>query len=164
MTWPLEFQDLSPGDKQLRRQELDRYAGYAQLSVFLPLAVGILHRIVTSWSSKPRGDVYSAIPNYPAYSNKSQRSGELLPRIRKFSWWLGEDVVAFGKSWGQRDQWIVGASWGLWLLLLCVLDTHRGKWSSCFFMCSVFLEPDVICIYKGRAKRCTSHLYNADHR
>ncbi|KAM7204292.1 putative metalloreductase fre8 protein [Naviculisporaceae sp. PSN 640] len=121
MSWPFEFQDLSPGDKQLRRQELDRYAGYAQLSVFLPLAVGILHKLVTSWASRSRRDVYSAIPNY----NKSQRSGELSPRLRKLSWWLGEDVVAFGKSWGQRDQWIGGAFWGLWLLLLCVLDTHR---------------------------------------
>ncbi|KAM7221882.1 Ferric/cupric reductase transmembrane component 2 [Rhypophila decipiens] len=123
MTWPLEFQDLSPADKQVRRQELDRYAEIAQLSVFLPLALGILHRIVTSWTSKPRSDTYSVIPNYPPA--KPQRPGELSARLRKLSWWLGEDFIAFGASWGQRDQWIVGVSWGLWLLLLCVLDTHR---------------------------------------
>jgi len=126
MAWPFEFLDLSQADKLLRRQELDRYASIAQLSVVLPVAAGLLYRVV-NWARNSRTGAYDAIPNYP--SLKAQRQRSWTGQLQKIKWWLGEDVVVFGTVRGQRDQWVFGTFWTFWLLLLCLLDTHRGMFN-----------------------------------
>ncbi|KAK3689876.1 ferric reductase like transmembrane component-domain-containing protein [Podospora appendiculata] len=124
MAWPYHFLDLSEEEKHSRRLALDQYASYAQLSALLPVAVVLLYR--AAWALQSRKGAYAAIPNSP--SLKAQRRGGLAAwrsRIRILKWWLGGDVLMFGGVWGQRDQWIVGALWLFWLLLLCILDTRQ---------------------------------------
>ncbi len=114
MGWSYHFLDLTDTEKYLRRQSLDRYALYAQLSALLPLAVVLLYRIA-GWASKSAttrgGGTYAAIPNSPAL--KSQRLGALggwSAWARKAQWWLGEDVYVFGDVHGQRDRMQLSSS------------------------------------------------------
>ncbi|KAL7619799.1 hypothetical protein AAE478_010344 [Parahypoxylon ruwenzoriense] len=127
MGWPYHFLDLDKAQKQARRQALDRYAAYAQLSALLPIAVFLLYRL-GSWLIgrvlSQRGGEYSVVPDSPALKQKRQTSlGSLASALRRIAWWLGDDVVFLGVAWGQRDQIIVGVCWTLWLLFLCVMGT-----------------------------------------
>ncbi|KAK0625273.1 ferric reductase NAD binding domain-containing protein [Bombardia bombarda] len=132
MAWPYQFLDLSEADKHVRRQLLDRYAIYAQLSVLVPVALVLILR-VASWAAASRKPTsYSAVPSSPSIkarreSKTKQHSSSAgwASRARKVQWWLGEDVVLFDTIAGQRDQWVFGFSYLFWMLLLCVLDTRR---------------------------------------
>ncbi|KAK3941353.1 ferric reductase NAD binding domain-containing protein [Diplogelasinospora grovesii] len=128
MGWPYQFLDLSKADKHLRRQTLDRYAFYAQLTALLPIILILGYRIVT-WAIKAvqaRNGAYAAIPNSPALKvARLSSSGSRTARVRRLQWWLGGEVVAFGRAWGHRDQWVVGSAWTGWMLLLCVLGTGQ---------------------------------------
>ncbi|KAK3346764.1 ferric reductase NAD binding domain-containing protein [Lasiosphaeria hispida] len=119
MGWPYHFVVLSEAEKLVRREALDRYAIYAQLSALLPIAVALLYRIATSG----RQDSYSAIPSSPTLkSQRSSSAGGWALRTQKLQWWLGEDFVPGGKL-GQRDQWIIGVFWAFWMVSLSVLGT-----------------------------------------
>ncbi|KAK1757288.1 hypothetical protein QBC47DRAFT_178103 [Echria macrotheca] len=126
MGWPYQFLDLNDAEKQLRREALDRYAFYAQISPFVPVALALSFR-VAKWalkSSSSRSGSYSAIPNSP--SLKSQRlspAGGWSSRLRKLQWWLEGNLVDTNPILGHRDQWVLGISYLGWLLLLCVLGT-----------------------------------------
>jgi hypothetical protein len=48
-------------------------------------------------------------------------------RWRALLWWLGDDIVFRGVSWGKRDEWLLGLVWTSWLLVLCVLGTGEGQ-------------------------------------
>ncbi|KAK3899556.1 Ferric/cupric reductase transmembrane component 2 [Staphylotrichum tortipilum] len=132
MAWPnYHFIDLSGDEKHARRQTLDKYALYAQLSALAPVAVLLLYRLArravsagaSGGSGGARGD-YAAVPSSPVLKERrSSNAGAWAARSRRARWWLGEDVVAAGMVLGQRDQWIVGILWTAWLLLLCVLET-----------------------------------------
>ncbi|KAK3376717.1 ferric reductase like transmembrane component [Lasiosphaeria ovina] len=121
MGWPYRFLDLTETEKHLRRLALDQYASYAQLSSLLPLCLAILYRIIQQWDTKEGTSRQGVSPLLRAQSQKAD--GVRASQVRKVQWWLGEEVLIFGSSWGQRDQWLVGLLWGSWLLLLCVLDT-----------------------------------------
>jgi hypothetical protein len=41
-------------------------------------------------------------------------------------WWLGEDVLFLGSHWGQRDEWVLGIAWSVWLLVLSIHGTGKG--------------------------------------
>ncbi|KAK3290674.1 ferric reductase NAD binding domain-containing protein [Chaetomium fimeti] len=119
------FIDLSTGEKQVRRQTLDKYALYAQLSVLLPVAVLLIIRLwkQTSKAGASKGH-YDAVPSSPVLKERRNSNvGTWSSRSRRLQWWLGEDVVVAGWVLGQRDQWVVGLVWTAWLLLLCVLET-----------------------------------------
>jgi len=101
MGWPYHFVDLTQAEKVLRREALDNYGFYAQLSALLPLGVVLLYRVAV-WTTKPRQDSYSAVPNSPVL--KSQRlAGGWSSRIRKVKWWLDEDFSSTKSILGQRD-------------------------------------------------------------
>ncbi|KAK3385034.1 ferric reductase NAD binding domain-containing protein [Podospora didyma] len=123
---PFRFLDLSEAEKHLRRLALDRYAAYAQLSALLPVGVVLAYR-TAEWAvnmSSPKRGAYAGVPGSPALKSQRQSGlGVWRARLRKVQWWLSDDVILFGTIWGQRDQWIIGSFWGLWLLLLCILDT-----------------------------------------
>ncbi|KAL2163470.1 hypothetical protein VTH06DRAFT_5528 [Thermothelomyces fergusii] len=119
------FIDLSPDEKLARRQTLNKYALYAQVSALIPVAVILLSRLVgRALSAGLSRRQYAAVPSSPVQKQqRTSRAGTWTARARRARWWLGEDVVLFGMVLGQRDQWLVGALWLTWLLLLCVLRT-----------------------------------------
>ncbi|KAK4242923.1 Ferric/cupric reductase transmembrane component 2 [Achaetomium macrosporum] len=127
MAWPsYRFLGLSPAEKQVRRQTLDKYALYAQLSALVPVAFVLLYRLV-QWATKARGSRrgdYDAVPSSPVLKERRNSGlGIWNSRTRRARWWLGEDVVVAGMVLGQRDQWLIGISWTAWLLVLCALET-----------------------------------------
>ncbi len=130
MGWPYQFVDLSDSEKILRRQALDRYAFFAQISALLPVLIVLAFKVnslAARWAGDRSKGSYGAVPNSPAL--KSQRRtglGALSAHVRQLRWWLGDDIILFGQVWGQRDEWIVGSLWAIWLSLLCVLGTGSG--------------------------------------
>ncbi|KAK4444994.1 Ferric/cupric reductase transmembrane component 2 [Podospora aff. communis PSN243] len=122
MGWPYHFIDLSPAEKALRREALDRYAFYAQLSAILPLGVVLLYRVAV-WATKPRQDAYSAVPSSPALKSQRRGSSGWSTRVRKVKWWLSEDFSQTNSVFGQRDEWVVGFAWLGWLLVLSIVGT-----------------------------------------
>lgn len=130
MGWPYAFVDLTEDQKDLRRQTLDRYAGYAQLSAVLPIVLYLLYSS-TLWTIKTfkaRKGSYNAVPDSPSLKSKRQSlAGTYAARYRRLQWWLGDDVVFQGQIWGQTDEWIFGIVWGVLMLTLSVLETGDGE-------------------------------------
>jgi len=128
MGWPYKFLNLDEAERHARRLTLDRYASYAQLSSLIPVALVLLYRI-GRWAAKSarsRGS-YNAIPNSPAlkFERQSERGG-WRTQLNKLRWWLAGDVRLFGQLYGQRDQWVFGGLWMMWLLFLCIAETGEG--------------------------------------
>ncbi|KAI0880500.1 metalloreductase Fre8 [Annulohypoxylon maeteangense] len=128
MGWPYQFIDLDAEQKHARRQALDRYAAYAQLSALVPIALVLLFRFV-SWlvkrfSPERQRGVYEAVPASPALKQRRRSTtGVWVSTFRRFVWWLGDDVTFLGVSWGQRDQIFVGFAWTVWLVFLSMIGT-----------------------------------------
>ncbi|KAL8406729.1 hypothetical protein RB596_005276 [Gaeumannomyces avenae] len=138
MAWPYHFVDLDADAKALRREALDRYALYSQLSVLLPV-VGLLARRVLSnafksfsgddgqggyFSPMASSSAYSAVPDSPqAKSRRSSAWGSRAGALRAALWWLGGEVHLLGQHRGERLVWFLGGGWAAWLLLLCFLET-----------------------------------------
>lgn len=126
MGWPWRFVSLDQDEIDLRRQTLDRYAGVAQLSAFVPVLLFLGYRLA-SWAYgavEAKKGAYNAIPESPL--RKVRRQGPLgvwESRYRHLQWWLGDDVVFLGRTWGQRDEWVFGLAWGFWMLVLTVVET-----------------------------------------
>lgn len=119
MDWPYQFLDLSRAEKHARRQSLDKYALYAQLSALIPIGLIWLYQTLNKSSSRQKRN-YTAIPSSDPDSFNTPKQSNSWSKLR---WWLGEDVVAFGEVLGQRDQWVGGLIWAFWLLVLCVAGT-----------------------------------------
>lgn len=119
MDWPYQFLDLSQAEKHARRQSLDRYALYAQLSALIPIGLVWLYQTLNKSSSSRKRD-YTAVPSSDSFNTRKQSNW-----WSKLRWWLSEDVVAFEEVLGQRDQWVGGITWAAWLLILCVAGTSR---------------------------------------
>lgn len=136
MSWPWKFVDLDDAEKALRREVINRYAGFAQLSAFAPLFAVLVYRLA-QWAAHKvhyaggttRRAGYSAVPESPV--RKRQRQSPLglwTARYRRLVWWLGDDVVVVG-GWhlGRRDEWVFGLGWGAWMAVLCLVGTGDGK-------------------------------------
>jgi len=123
MGWPYHFVDLNDIQKIQRRDLLDRYGIYAQLSALVPILIYQLYRLAR-WvnSERQRSKVsYTAVPSSPALKkSRSNNSGLVVRKWRSLAWWLeGEGL----EGWGSRGRWIAGGVWGTWLLFLCVHKT-----------------------------------------
>ncbi|KAI3401115.1 hypothetical protein diail_261 [Diaporthe ilicicola] len=126
MGWPWSFVSLDKAEIALRRQTLNKYAGIAQLSAFIPVLLFLVYRLVsraiTAFEAKK--GAYDAIPESPL--RKVRRQGPLgvwESRYRQLQWWLGDDVVFLGQTWGQKDEWVFGLAWGVWMTILSVSGT-----------------------------------------
>lgn len=130
MGWPWRFYHLDEAGKHLRRQTLDRYAGYAQLSAFVPIVLFLLIR-VGLWALKTIGarrGSYDAIPASPLRkAHRQSPLGNWEARFRRLQWWLEDDVVFLGQTWGRKDEWVFGLAWASWMMLLSVLETGDGE-------------------------------------
>ncbi|KAH6605978.1 hypothetical protein Trco_005131 [Trichoderma cornu-damae] len=135
MGWPYRFLTLSKEDVLVRRQTIDRYALIAHSSALAPAVVFILLRLILRAAGpllRPglhdggdRGR-YAHVPGSPTVkARRNSALGMLAARWRALLWWLGDEVVLGGRSWGQRDEWVLGLAWTGWLLILCVLGTGR---------------------------------------
>ncbi|KAL2186249.1 hypothetical protein L209DRAFT_754865 [Thermothelomyces heterothallicus CBS 203.75] len=126
MAWlNYHFIDLSPDEKQVRRQTLNKYALYSQASALIPVVVILLSRLAQrALSSGSSNKQYAAVPSSPVQKQqRTSSAGTWTSRARRVQWWLNEDVVMSGIVLGQRDQWLIGLLWMAWLLLLCVQET-----------------------------------------
>ncbi|EGY17138.1 uncharacterized protein VDAG_00820 [Verticillium dahliae VdLs.17] len=126
MAWPYRFLTLSPEEVQLRRQALDRYAIYAQISALLPIFISLTQRIVERYTrgrEVTRG-AYDVVPDSPLYKcRKGTVVGRWLAKVRIVQWWSRDEVIINGQSWGTRDQWMVGMASMIWMLVLCIAGT-----------------------------------------
>lgn len=140
MPWPYHLIDLTDPQKTLRRQTLDRYGVYAQLSPLILVLPFLLYRF-TRWSIKrfsgeARGK-YDVLPGSPQRKAGRGGVGKVGGVGRRVSWWLdgkfGGDV---GGKWGlgERKFWLLGGLWGVWLGGLCVRDTGDGMFSFPFLL------------------------------
>lgn len=130
MGWPWRFVDHTDAAALQRRHTLDRYAGYAQIFSFGPVFLVLIYKLAW-WAIKTldtrRAD-YAKVPESPA--RKARRKSPLgawEAWYRLFTWWLGEDIILFGQSWGRRDEWVFGIGWGAWMFALSVLETGDGE-------------------------------------
>lgn len=158
MAWPdYQFLTLSEEEKALRRASLDRYALLAQLSAVVPCLLVLLYRVgLWVWSKRRLASVpwhlrngaeYDAIPDSPALKTRRlSGAGTAKGTWRKAVWWLGEDVAFAGMGWGQRDLWLGGAAWTLWLLVLCVVGTGTGGFAllACSAVCTANIDVPLI--------------------
>lgn len=135
MGWPYEFLTLSDQEKQLRRQSLDHYASIAHYSAFAPALIFLLCRLLSlvtrraSGGKSAAGAGYEAVPGSPVV--KAARRGSGIAGVEaswsKVVWWMGDEVYFRGENWGQKGEWVMGVSWTVWLLVLCVLGTGKGN-------------------------------------
>jgi hypothetical protein len=128
MAWPYHILDLSTEQKHLRRELLDRYGVYSQLSALIPILAFQLYRLwVWVYSERQRSRVaYSEIPSSPASKHARRKSsGAVILRWRSMLWWLESEVAS---GWGLRGHWIAAGAWTSWLLFLCIHRTGDGMY------------------------------------
>ncbi|KAG6011046.1 hypothetical protein E4U21_000077 [Claviceps maximensis] len=133
MGWPYGFPVLTEEDKQLRRQALDLYACIAHYSALAPALVFLLYRVsrhviqhagCVSASASGQQGRYAPVPGSPMVKAQQQGVvGRLTTQWRRLTWRLGDDVSLAGSHWGQWDEWLLGALWTAWLLVLSVKGT-----------------------------------------
>lgn len=137
MDWPYHFVDLTEEQKLHRRELLDRYGVYSQLSALIPIIGYQLYRLgAWVYSERQRSKVdYNAIPSSPVVKRaRHTTSGVVVRKWRRVVWWLEEEVAP---RWGLglRGQWIGTAAWLTWLLFLCV---HRTGDGMCIHFCVLY--------------------------
>ncbi|CVK84063.1 related to ferric reductase [Fusarium mangiferae] len=125
MGWPYEFLTLTDEEKHQRRLSLDYYACIAHLSAFVPALLFLVIRLINR-VRKGRNSGYLQVPGSPGVKANRQRwISRLMEKGPIVKWWLGEDVVFMGSHWGQRDEWVLGTAWTVWLIVLSVHGTGK---------------------------------------
>jgi hypothetical protein len=111
MAWPYYFIDLGDEQKLQRRELLDRYGLYAQLSALIPILGYQLYRL-GAWIYTEKLNskvVFSEDPSpVPSKRRGDKTSGIVVQTWRSVLWWL-EDEVAPG--WGLIGHWIAASCW-----------------------------------------------------
>lgn len=126
MGFSYRFVRLDTAQEAHRRQLLDSYGQFAQISALIPLlsfqlifVTRFLGRKWNGYGGKPvkvhQSPRLSVFPDHNRLTTSS-----LAARIR---WALGEEVA---RDWGTRLEWLIGAGWTVWLLLLTLKDTGDG--------------------------------------
>lgn len=129
MAWPYHLVDLTDDEKLERRELLDRYGVYAQLSALIPILGYQLYRLgVWVYSERQRSKVdYSEVPTSPGLKRRRHSTtGTVVRKWRSVRWWLEGEVAP---GWGVRGRLVAGGLWVTWLLFLCVHKTGDGKYS-----------------------------------
>lgn len=127
------FVDLADEEKHRRRELLDWYGLFAQLSVLVPLLV-VQVFFLSSWLKRRlvSRKEFEAAPSSP-YAKKirgEQRfdTKDLTRRWRGFTWWCGGAVQVAGLSLGTKGELLGASLWAAWLVLLSFLQTGDGKY------------------------------------
>lgn len=127
MQFPYHFVALDGEQELRRRQFLDRYGQFAQLSILLlPLIYQSSHglRLLVRRFSGQRG--YQPVKQHQSpIVSRFKSPAKTLPsdiwaRVR---WALDEEFV---DGWGTRLEWLIATLWTGWLLVLVVKNTGDG--------------------------------------
>lgn len=128
MRFPYHFVDLDEQQNLRRRELLDGYGQFAQLSILLvpliyQLSYGLRLLAGRLLRSQHR---YQPVKEHqsPVLSNfKQPATSNIWARVR---WALDHEIV---EGWGTRQEWFIAALWAAWLFVLAVKDTGDGKWA-----------------------------------
>lgn len=132
MAWPYHFLKLTDQQIQHRRQLLDRYGLYSQLSALLPIIVYQLYKLgVWVHSERKRSKTgYTEVPSSPgAKKARTSTPGGVVRQWRSLTWWFGGEVAP-KLGLGLKGQWIATGAWMMWLSFLCVYETGDGMYIS----------------------------------
>ena len=123
MGFPYHFVNLNDEQNLRRRQLLDGYGQFAQLSILLlpliyQLCLGVHLLASRLWSAQPQAVKEHQSPVVSNFKKPDRRpSTNLLARVR---WFLDEEVF---EGWNTRQEWLVAILWTVWLLVLVFKDT-----------------------------------------
>lgn len=129
MPWPYAFVDLSDAEKFHRRELLDWYGGFAQISALVPLSILQLGFLVVWLRTRGRNANQIEAPSSPRAKEARGSAGGWEGRGRRLRWWLAAPVVLGGEVLGSRGEVLGAVGWALWLVVLCFADTGRGAYS-----------------------------------
>ena len=124
MGFPYHFVTLNDEQNLRRRQLLDGYGQFAQLSILLlplmyQLCLGLRLLISRIWPSKspqPAKEHQSPVVS----SFKQPARGYSRNFIAQTRWFLDGEVLT---GWGTRQEWLIASLWTMWLLVLVFKDT-----------------------------------------
>lgn len=134
MQYPYHFVSLSPEQETRRRQLLNSYGQFAQLSIlllplFYQLILGFHLLISRLWRGKGYGLVKGR--RSPVVGGSRQGNGGRGGGWARLRWAMGEEIF---EGWGRRGEWLAAGVWAGWLVLLAVRDTGDGESYFCIFM------------------------------
>lgn len=138
------FVRLDTTQQAHRRQLLDSYGQFAQISALIPLLSFQLILFTRFLHRKWKKEYGGRNPLIIRKVHQSPRLSVVFPRHKRreltttttttssftagrIRWALGEEVA---RNWGKRLEWLIGAGWTLWLILLTVKDTGDGEFAS----------------------------------
>lgn len=122
------FVSLDQAQLARRRQLLDNYGQFAQISgLIIPLLAFqisfavrfVLKKIQNSKHGQRMKEHQS--PRVSAFPKSIAKPSDFY--WARFRWALDEPMFV---GWGTRREWLFGALWTMWLLLLVVKDTGDG--------------------------------------
>ncbi|KAL9137918.1 MAG: hypothetical protein Q9175_000873 [Cornicularia normoerica] len=124
MRFPYHFVTLNDEQNLRRRQLLDGYGQFAQLSILLlpliyQLCLGMYLLLSRLWPLKPPQAVKEH--RSPVISSfKQPATGYPKNVSARIRWFLDEEVL---EGWNTRQEWLVTGLWAMWLLGLVFRDT-----------------------------------------
>lgn len=125
MGWPYSFATHTDEYKEHRREVLDKFGLYAQLSALIPIVLFQSYRLL-QWlriSARSRADYQPLPTSSTVISQVSVAPRKWHQRARLLVWYMSTNVRP---HWGCRGHWIVGILWFGWLIFLCVFQTGDG--------------------------------------
>ena len=123
MGFPYHFVSLNNEQDLRRRQLLDGYGQFAQLSILLlpliyQLCLGIRLLISRIWTSNTQALKEHQSPVVSSFKKPTRGyPTNLLARIR---WFLDGELL---EGWNTRQEWLIAGLWTMWLLVLVFKDT-----------------------------------------
>ena len=123
MGFPYHFVALNDEQNLRRRQLLDGYGQFAQLSILLlpliyQLCLGMRLLISRIWSSNLQAAKDHRSPVVSSF--KQPTSGYVTNLLAQVRWFLDGELF---EGWNTRQEWLVAGLWAMWLLVLVFKDT-----------------------------------------
>ena len=123
MAFPYHFVNLNDEQNLRRRQLLDGYGQFAQLSFLLlpliyQLCLGMCLLISRIWSASPQAGKEHQSPVVSSFQHPTRGYvRNLLARVR---WFLDGELL---EGWNTRQEWLIAGLWTTWLLVLVFRNT-----------------------------------------
>lgn len=123
MGFPYHFVTLNDEQNLRRRQLLDGYGQFAQLSILLlPLVYQLCFglRLLMSRIWPPNRQVVKEHQSPVISSFKQPARGYSTKSLARIRWFLDGE---FFEGWNTRQEWLIASLWATWLLVLVFRDT-----------------------------------------